>query len=243
LIDLEVERLYRAGTQRELESYANRCRILSFCSLLNHVQIKELGLFLRVKPRKDRQEEFEELRQLSADLNSLVNSEKYSDVVLTVQGDKRQVRTQRAFLAARAPVFEKKIESIMSDSTKKQTGGPVALEIDAPYTAALAAVQWIMTGRLDLTDFEAIDVCKLLVLADEYKMESLKNLCEKELTEKVSLDTVFTSLLHINKEVSQQVYDTCIRFAIESAAEFKTQPEYGSLTREHYRDLFENATK
>jgi hypothetical protein len=52
LIDKEVERLYRVGTQTKLQEYATRSRILSFAKSLNVVQLHQLGLFLGLNPRE-----------------------------------------------------------------------------------------------------------------------------------------------------------------------------------------------
>ena len=122
------------------------------------------------------------------------------------------------------------------------SGGPVELEIGASFKVTLAAVQWITTARLDLDEYDITEICELLVLADEYKLMSLKKLCEKRITEQISAETVLKVLIQIDKAVSDRVHSVCIQFATENASHIKSQPEYCTLSADHFRDLFECAT-
>ena len=188
---------------------------------------------------KARQDEFEALRQLSTDLGCLLDSE-FSDVVLAVEGDEKPVPALKAILRARSLVFKEKLESAMGDSEQRQEqGGLVELEIAASSTVTRALVQWMATARLDLDDYDITDICKLLVLADEYKQERLKKLCERKITEKIKSETVLTVLLCIDKEVSERVYAICINFVVRNVTQIMTQPEYHELSKEHFKDLFE----
>jgi hypothetical protein len=127
---------------------------------------------------KGKEGRYEELLEFSSNLECLVDSKECFDVLLNVKGSEKQVRTLRAFLLARSPVFKKQLQAEIG---KRETqSGPVELEIDASYAATLAAVRWITTVSLDLNlDNHFTDICDLLILADRYQLEGLKN-CVKE---------------------------------------------------------------
>ena len=173
---------------------------------------------------------------LSRDLNYLVNREEYSDVVLISTKDQKQVHTLRGILAARSQKFKEELKSAMRDSMEQQMqSGKASLEIDASYKVTCAVVQWITTARLDWDTYQTTEICELLVLADRYKLEDLKQLCERKIIDKISVETVLKVLVQIDKTVSDRVYVSCIQLA--STMEIRSQPEFNDLTNEHLVDM------
>ena len=56
-------------------------------------------------------------------------------------------------------------------------------------------LRFVYSGRLDAADLESTDgLSELLLLADRYEMDSLKELCEGELVGRVDSDSALTLL-------------------------------------------------
>ncbi|KAH9363392.1 hypothetical protein HPB48_019476 [Haemaphysalis longicornis] len=104
--------------------------------------------------------------RLSQDIGSLLESHKFADVVLHVNG--KEFRAQKAILAARSPVFAAMFEHDTSESTHNRVD---VTDVDPDVFGDM--LQFVYTGRAPSLDDMAAD---LLVAADKYALDQLKAL-------------------------------------------------------------------
>ncbi|CAI4227314.1 unnamed protein product [Auanema sp. JU1783] len=121
-------------------------------------------------------------QQLVEDYQRLFREDLLTD--FTIRVGARDIRTHRAILAARSPVFGAML--MHEDTNETKTG---ILEIrDLDYDVVYEMVYYIYTGRCQREISEIAG--DLLVAADKYRLEELKSHCEKYLIENLSTETV-----------------------------------------------------
>lgn len=116
---------------------------------------------------------------LSQDIGSLLESEKFADVVLHVSG--KEFRAQKAILAARSPVFAAMFEHDTSERAHSRVDIP---DVDPDVFREM--LRFVYTGRAPSPDDMAAD---LLVAADKYALDQLKALCEECLCSELTVET------------------------------------------------------
>ncbi|XP_054721492.1 protein roadkill-like [Uloborus diversus] len=147
--------------------------------------------------------------RLSEDVGELFESQKFSDVILSVGG--REFYAHKAILAARSPVFSAMFEHDMEE--KKQNRVEIT---DTDPEVLKEMLRFIYTGKSP--NLENIPD-ELLAAADKYALERLKVMCEEELCQNLSVDTVAEALILADLHNADQLKGYCIDFINSHAAD------------------------
>ncbi|CAN7984186.1 unnamed protein product, partial [Ixodes hexagonus] len=140
--------------------------------------------------------------RLSDDFGHLFESQKFSDVILSVNG--REFYAHKAILAARSPVFAAMFEHEMEE--KKQNRVEIT---DMDHEVLREMLRFIYTGRAPNLDKMADD---LLAAADKYALERLKVMCEEALCSNLSVETAAEVLILADMHSADQLKAHAIDF-------------------------------
>ncbi|CAG2168212.1 unnamed protein product, partial [Oppiella nova] len=140
--------------------------------------------------------------RLSDDLSILFESQKFSDVLLVVNG--REYYAHKAILAARSPVFAAMFEHEMEE--KKQNKVEIT---DMDHEVLREMLRFIYTGKA--TNLEKMDA-DLLAAADKYDLERLKVMCEESLCSNLSVETAAEVLILADMHSANQLKAHAIEY-------------------------------
>lgn len=114
-----------------------------------------------------------------SDFENLLTTGRLSDVMLVLR-DGVSIPAHKSILAARSSIFADMFEAQMRDS---RTSDVSVVEIEECVMREL--LRYVYADRVENIDDIAI---RLLVAADRYKIEGLKNLCVDALAEKIDAE-------------------------------------------------------
>lgn len=140
--------------------------------------------------------------KLSEDLSSLYESQKFSDVILSVDG--RDFHAHKAILAARSPVFAAMFAHEMEE--KKQNRVEIK---DMDHEVLNEILRFIYSEKAPQLEKMADD---LLAAADRYDLERLKVMCEEALCSNLAVDTAAEVLILADMHSAQQLKAHAIEF-------------------------------
>lgn len=140
--------------------------------------------------------------KLSDDLGSLLETNKFSDVILSVDG--KDFHAHKAILAARSPVFAAMFEHEMEE--KKQNRVEIT---DMDPEVLKEMLNFIYSGRANNLEKMADD---LLAAADKYDLERLKVMCEEALCSNLSVESAADVLILADMHSAQQLKAHAIDF-------------------------------
>ncbi|XP_076305181.1 protein roadkill-like isoform X3 [Tachypleus tridentatus] len=140
--------------------------------------------------------------RLPDDLGLLFDSQKFSDVILSVNG--REFYAHKAILAARSPVFAAMFEHEMEE--KKQNRVEIT---DMDHEVLREMLRFIYTGKAPNLEKMADD---LLAAADKYALERLKVMCEEALCSNLSVETAADVLTLADMHSAEQLKAHAIDF-------------------------------
>jgi speckle-type POZ protein len=140
--------------------------------------------------------------KLSEDLSSLFETQKFSDVILSVDG--HDFHAHKAILAARSPVFAAMFEHEMEE--KKQNRVEIK---DMDREVLNEILRFIYSEKAPQLEKMADD---LLAAADRYDLERLKVMCEEALCSNLSVDTAAEVLILADMHSAQQLKAHAIDF-------------------------------
>uniref|UniRef100_A0A1I7ZED2 BTB domain-containing protein n=1 Tax=Steinernema glaseri TaxID=37863 RepID=A0A1I7ZED2_9BILA len=123
--------------------------------------------------------EFE--RQLGDDYMTLLNDDVLTD--FTIRVSDRDVRTHKAILAARSPVFA---AMFTHSDTKESKMGVLTIE-DLDYEVVRDMLMYIYSGKCSARSDWATE---LLIAADKYRLDELKRHCEATMIRELTCDNV-----------------------------------------------------
>ena len=141
---------------------------------------------------------------LKSSLYSLYSSGSYSDVTIRLNG-KTEFKVHKCILASRSTKFECMLSSVFMEGCSNN----VEIENSSPELFKLL-LMWIYCGEIKFPE-DLLDVFKLMLLADEYMLNDLKEKCEEDI--KINLDEgkVLDVLLLCERHpiVSPELIDKC----------------------------------
>ncbi|KAL7077456.1 hypothetical protein ACQ4LE_003219 [Meloidogyne hapla] len=119
-------------------------------------------------------------RQLGEDYLKLLSDMVLTDFTIKVQ--EKEIHVHKAILAARSPVFSAMLQHV--DTSESKTG---ILEIkDVEYNVVKEMLRFIYCGK---SSGELSEIASdLLIAADKYRLEELKNHCEQSLIQAINFD-------------------------------------------------------
>ncbi|KAJ8675639.1 hypothetical protein QAD02_011425 [Eretmocerus hayati] len=157
-------------------SIGSRGRILTVaCEVINRSSIEENLIF-----------ELEYLTRLKEfdNFEKLVDNDQFSDVVFTV--DNKKLHAHKNILANRSEIFAAKF------TTEVNKNSTTVIELkEIEYDVMKELLRYIYVGYVNDLEYIAMD---LFVAADEYSIENLKKMCERQLTQHISAENVLEFL-------------------------------------------------
>ncbi|KAL3834021.1 hypothetical protein ACJIZ3_008757 [Penstemon smallii] len=149
-------------------------------------------------------------------LKYLLDSDLGCDIVFQI--GEETFKAHKLILAARSPVFKAQFFGLVGDTNVTH----FELE-DIEPSIFKAMLQFIYSdslpnfdeiiGSTSTTSTSAIMMQHLLAAADRFALDRLKQLCEAKLCEKVSADTVATTLSLAEQHRCPQLKSICLKFA------------------------------
>ncbi|CAN7994126.1 unnamed protein product, partial [Ixodes hexagonus] len=140
--------------------------------------------------------------RLSDDFGHLLESQKFSDVILSASG--KEFYAHKAILAARSPVFAAMFEHTMDEKQKNRVE-----VMDMNDEVLREILRFIYTGRAPNLDKMAEN---LLAAADKYGLKRLKVMIEESLCSNVSVETAAELLLLADRLSADQLKVHVIHF-------------------------------
>jgi len=161
----------------------------------------------------------------------LYNNKDFSDVVVKCGNTKFECH--QLFLTTRSPVFK-----AMLTSAKKEKNRTNEIQVDDIKPEVMAElIEFIYTGKSSNLDKFAMD---LLIAADKFQMDALKELCEKKLLTTLGIKNCF-SLLLMGDKYSPNIKKYALKFAIENRESIKFEDclaDHPSLMTEILKEVF-----
>ena len=151
------------------------------------------------------------------DMLSLLESSTFSNVTFIASGER--IKAHQGILAIRCAHFKRLFEA---QSGKAST---MEFEVDCPAYAFRKTLEYLYTDVLDTTD--DLVVGDVLAIAQTYKLDYLKQLCEEHLHRNIDLSNVLTRLVIADAQQADILRRACIRFiicnlkAVRQLSEFK----------------------
>jgi len=140
-------------------------------------------------------------KELAEDMKKLSVAEVLCDVVIICGGDVK-LKAHRAVLAARSPVFQ----AMFTHDMTEKLSGKVKIP-DCKPEAMRNFLHFLYHAKLESYDHAA----KLLELAEQYQVATLKKMCEAHLITKVTKDNAMEMLdlanLHSSDQLKQKAFD------------------------------------
>ncbi|XP_071033416.1 speckle-type POZ protein B-like [Parasteatoda tepidariorum] len=161
---------------------------------------------------------------LQNDFRGLFVSKKYSDIKLRVDND--VFLAHRSVLAARSPVFTAMFDQEMSEA---KTGIVDIVDIDGKTLNLF--LEYLYTESISAMDYEIAKL--LLVVADKYQVQSLKDECLSFLKSTISVENV-CEVVNIASMVNEDMLKrTAINYVKTNAPKILTSPDWLNWIREH----------
>ncbi|KAF0306793.1 Protein roadkill [Amphibalanus amphitrite] len=161
--------------------------------------------------------------RLSDDLGQLFESQRFSDVTLSVGG--REFQAHKALLAARSPVFAAMFEHEMEE--RKHNRVDIT---DVDHEVLREMLRFIYTGKTNNLEKMADD---LLAAADKYAMERLKVMCEAALCANLSIENSPEVLILADLHSAEQLKAQAIDFVNIHATDVMETPAWKSMITSH----------
>lgn len=119
-------------------------------------------------------------------MTEYLNKEQFSDVVFVVEG--RRLYAHRILLTLFSDYFRRAFACGMRETFESE----IVLE-GIPYETFHALLEFLYTGKLEFTEAQLTDVCFLMGLlraADQFCVDCVKQMCEKQLSSQVDRENV-----------------------------------------------------
>ncbi|XP_008219561.1 PREDICTED: BTB/POZ domain-containing protein At4g08455-like [Prunus mume] len=160
----------------------------------------------------------------------------FSDVVLVASEDASAgapvpVPAHKAVLVSRSPVFRAMLENEMEESLS----GTIKIG-DVSYDALRAFVNYLYTAEVCLDEDMA---CHLLILAEKYQVQHLKDYCEKFLVSKLNWDNSVMSYTFGHQHNAKHITDAALTLITDNMDKLTTREEYVELVEKDPRLVVE----
>ncbi|CAM0902587.1 unnamed protein product [Alopecurus aequalis] len=147
--------------------------------------------------------------ELSGDLERMLGDKRGADVRFRVGG--RKLRAHRSVLAARSPVFEAQLFGPMAEKDMRRVK-----VVDMEPSIFQMMLRYIYTDWLppceDEGGYSTTSMQHLLVAADRYGLENLKQMCEEELSKRIDVENVMFTYALANQHHCNGLKVGCTKF-------------------------------
>ncbi|ONI34565.1 hypothetical protein PRUPE_1G487700 [Prunus persica] len=180
--------------------------------------------------------EIDELKAKVAFLNARSHPASFSDVVLVASEDTSAgapvaVPAHKAVLVSRSPVFRAMLENEMEESLS----GTIKIG-DVSYDALRTFVNYLYTAEVCLDEDMA---CDLLILAEKYQVQHLKDYCEKFLVSKLNWDNSVMNYTFAHQHNAKHIIDAALTLITDNMDKLTTREEYVELVEKDPRLVVE----
>ncbi|XP_058788635.1 speckle-type POZ protein B-like isoform X2 [Phymastichus coffea] len=170
---------------------------------------------------------------LSKDLEQLVESNTFSDVVLVISNI--EIPAHKSILAARSSVFN----AIFTHNTKENIADKIIIK-NMKLEIFREFLRFLYTGSIDM---KLEQVHEILAAADQYAVNCLKTVCERRLLSEMKIENVIEFLLIADKYNVKDLKDEAIGFITEHSHEVINLPEFVILSKPENINLLAEAFK
>jgi speckle-type POZ protein len=162
---------------------------------------------------------------LGDDYLKILNDDLLTDFTIKVEG--KEIRVHKAILAARSPVFAAMFNHEDTDEVKT---GVLCIE-DVEYSVLREMLNFIYAGRCtpDITDLAS----DLLIAADKYRLEELKNHCERCLMQALAHDNACQLLIISDVYNAERLRQKAVRFILHHTKDITSTPGWDQLLNSH----------
>ena len=170
-------------------------------------------------------------RKLCEDLASITD-DKYADFIFIV--DNVKIPAHRVILAARSPVFAAMFQHDMKENRTSEA------EIkDVTPAAFKALLRFIYTGDCEVGNWAE----ELLVAANKYDIQDLKQICAKELGKKLTVENAIRLLILSDLHQTNHLKQAAIRFINQNAPAVMKTPSWSDFPKDHQHLMTELYSK
>ncbi|KAI5355198.1 hypothetical protein L3X38_008093 [Prunus dulcis] len=157
----------------------------------------------------------------------------FSDVILFASSDENSVPipAHKGVLMNRSPVLKAMLENEMEESLS----GTIKIG-DVSYDTLRAFVNYLYTAEVCLDQQLA---CDLLVMAEKYQVQHLKDLCQKFLVANLNWDNAFTIYTFAHHHDAKQIIDAALALITNKMDELSARKDYEELKEREPRLIFE----
>ncbi|XP_057321134.1 speckle-type POZ protein-like A isoform X2 [Microplitis mediator] len=144
--------------------------------------------------------------QMAHDYTELYNSKIGSDIIINV-GD-TNFKAHRSILIARSPVLSAMFSHDMIEKKESKISIP-----DITPRVFEKVLEYIYTDKVTGLDEIADD---LLEAADKYQLQSLKNICQKSLSETLDLENAFELMILADRHSAEPLLEFTTDFLVKN---------------------------
>ncbi|CAB4266848.1 unnamed protein product [Prunus armeniaca] len=158
----------------------------------------------------------------------------FSDIFLFASDDKeaaRPVPAHKAVLVSRSPVLRAMLENEMEESRS----GTIKIG-EVSYSALYTFVNYLYTAEVCLDKQLA---CDLLVMAEIYQVQHLKNYCQKFLVSNLNLDNSLLTYTFAHQHNAKPVIHAALTLIIDNMDKLTAREEYAELKEKDPQLVFE----
>ncbi|XP_043490988.1 BTB/POZ and MATH domain-containing protein 4-like [Polistes fuscatus] len=160
--------------------------------------------------------------EISKYISSLCLNIEFSDVIITLKDS--IFPAHKIILASQSTVFKNICNSRVNEVPLKINITDCEIEKDI----FVIMLRYIYTNKIKITDNTDI-INKTIAVAASYKVNNLIKLCEHILIERMSVETVFNSLLIADKFNFPELENYCFEFISKNKKIIRSRKEYENL--------------
>ncbi|XP_050426587.1 uncharacterized protein LOC126836909 [Adelges cooleyi] len=174
-------------------------------------------------------------RNLVDYIRNLYLSDRFSDVILVVDGER--LPAHRSVLASRCEYFR----ASFSGKFKKTNDVEVTIT-DAPLTLFKILLEYIYTGRINLSGIEDGDIFELVRLSDFFDISNLNLSLHKCLQKNITVQNVCSFLELARNYQYKDLVDESLNLIDENAFDVLQSEEFLSLSPDDLQEIFHRDT-
>jgi len=153
--------------------------------------------------------------KLVKDVASFYNSTELSDFL--IKAGSKDIYCHKFILSSRSAVFQRMFRNKMVENLESSM---TISDFDPCIVESM--VKYMYSAEVDNLEEEAD---RLLVAADKYDLEELKELCEVTLTQNLNLENAVDLLLHADIYNAKMLKEAALKFVKDNASSIAQKPE------------------
>ncbi|CAB4293626.1 unnamed protein product [Prunus armeniaca] len=127
--------------------------------------------------------------------------------------------------------------SAMFDNEMEESLSGTIKTVDVSYGTLRAFVNYLYTAEVVCLDQQL--ACDLLVMADKYQAQHLKDLCQKFLVSNLNWDNSLSTYTFVHQHNAKQIINLALTLITDNMDKLTTGKEYAELKEKDPRFIFE----